>query len=275
MASCAQEAQDSVLCHCSDRSKENLEKKVVEQTTVLSSKENGCTSKPACGTIKRMMDNEEIAPEEKKASPKPSESTPKVAAPLVASLPKPPLNNGLTTISDQAFARKMVVNPYFKKKASSASIVDAEPVQATAFVKDASNFALVSGIDAISEDWAAPKISQFIKFNKNIYGSKEETLLIRNSQGTMSRNEKQRVQSLAQFFAALAGHPTLYPLAQMAPNPSVGEPEESIYEILRGSKTPAKWNIMNTVMIIYGKVSGHFWVDCFFFTTLTLSLFRL
>lgn len=213
------------------------------------------TSNQACGTIDSISEIESINEGLSIVGATPPEPLPKSNVAFLPPSPKLPLEDGFSTVSNRNLTMKLIVNPYLKKRPSSNQKIPTKPSVFDKYTLDAAEFKKKTGIAAISDDWSANKIASFIKYNKDVFGTREETLLIRHSQGTTSRNKKQQAKSLAQFFAALEAHPTLHPLALVKPNPAADrEQEEAIYEILRGMKTPAKWNILNTAMIIFGKV---------------------
>lgn len=97
------------------------------------------------------------------------------------------------------------------------------------------------------------EVSRFIVDASSLFGSKDYTTKIRNLHANTKGYESRKQLVVARFFAIIGCHPDLAFLANLVVCPETNKKLQHFFIQVRGVKTPAKWNVINTCMLLFGQ----------------------
>ena len=122
-------------------------------------------------------------------------------------------------------------------------VTNEEPTSAPAAISNSNENNSIDFLDAAA-------ISGFISNSNVVVGDSDER--IRNLNSNTSRYSLAKKNAFKKFFEALANHPSLFELAEEVDDPECGEGEVEYRLIIlcRGVKTKAKYNILNSALLV-------------------------
>lgn len=112
----------------------------------------------------------------------------------------------------------------------------------------------VSENSANTTDWLNPAaVSSLISTSDVVIG--DSNLRIQNLHSATVRYVNAKNSAYAKFFKAISQHPTLHHLAEEVDDPecSDGSKEHRLVILCRGTKTKAKYNILNSALLVTAK----------------------
>lgn len=121
------------------------------------------------------------------------------------------------------------------------------------FSKSSASYYDISKLNIPSSESSIAEVSRFIVESSSLFGSAAYTAKIRNLHANTKGYESKKTIIVDRFFAIISCHPDLSFLADFVKCPETNKSIQVFFLQVRGVKTMAKWNILNTCMLLFGQ----------------------